>query len=127
MPDFVRHDVVQITVIEMELALSEVRLDVPSTHIVVHGRPREPLGDLVQRPVTTHAIGTVLGHRKDPRHVEHGGFPGGQRLGEIDLHHRFIHPARERQPLGRRAIGRGHDLFELRERVPALEAARPKA
>src|SRR5439155_15634898 len=39
---------VEIAVLEVELALAEVRLGVPAAHVVVYRYPRVPLRDLIQ-------------------------------------------------------------------------------
>ena len=67
-----RHLVVDVAVLEVELALAEVLVGVPAVHVVVDRHARVPLGELVQRPLATHPVGAVLGDVEAVGQVEHG-------------------------------------------------------
>ena len=65
-----RDGVVDVAVLEIELALAEIRIGVPAAHVVVDGHARIPLRDLVERAVAAHAVGAVLGNDERVLHAD---------------------------------------------------------
>src|SRR5205823_5917818 len=95
---------VEIAVLEVELALTEVLLGVPTAHVVVHRNPRVPLRYLVQ-PATgellpPHAVGSVLRHFEAVGQLELGAPPGRERPVEVDAPHGAVVRGREGEASG---------------------------
>src|SRR5207244_13511858 len=86
-----------ISVLEIELALSQIWLCVPAPQVVVDADARIPLRDLVERLVAAHAIGAVLGDVEMPRDIERGLLPWRERRREIDLHDGAVDARLERR------------------------------
>ena len=83
--------VVDVAVLEVELALAEVRIGVPAADVVVDGHARVPLRDLVERAVAPHAIGAMLGNAERVAHRDREPPTlRRERLLEIDAPHRVI-------------------------------------
>src|SRR4029078_5467472 len=103
---------------EVELALPEVWLCVPSAHVVVDGHARIPLSDLVQRAVASHTVGPVIRNRERVLKAEHER-PAAGREGRVkaDPHHRVVDPTGDAAAV---------DL-KSGEVVPAAEAAHAPA
>ena len=83
--------VVEVAVLEIELALAEVRIGVPAADVVVDRHARIPLRDLVERAVAPHPVGAVLGHAEGEAHRD--GEPAAARrdgLLEIDAPHGVV-------------------------------------
>ena len=100
-----RDTVVDVAVLEIELALPEVRIGVPATDVVVHRHARVPLRDLVQRAVAAHAIGAVLRNAERVAHRDRE--PSAlrrERLVEIDASHRVVDVHRRRTTVDLQAV-----------------------
>ncbi len=113
-----------VAVLEVELALSEVWLGIEAAEIVVDRNAGIPLRDLIQRPITTHAVGAVLRNVEVPRDVERRGLTRRQRGGQVDTGHGLVVPKRER--LAHRFRRRAAHLIEMFDDVSALEIQRPE-
>src|SRR5207249_3219948 len=120
---------VEIAVLEVELALTEVLFGVPPAHVVVHREPRVPLRDLVQ-PATrellaAHPVRAVLGDFKRVCQLERGGLARGQRSIELRPRERAVHAGRERRPT--RRLPEALHRADVLNRVSALEPATREA
>ncbi len=117
-----RDSVGEVAVLEIELTLPEVRLGVPSLQIVIHGDPRIPLRQLVQRPVAAHPIRAVHRHLKMPGDVEHRGGPGCQRLGQVRFELRAFRQRMQGHSRSTSALHSLADEIEVIDLVAAVEA-----
>ncbi len=113
-----------VAVVEIELALSQIRFDIPAAHIIVHRHARVPLRQFIQRAIATHAIGAMFGNEKVPRHIQRCGFPWRQRFGQIDTRDRFLRTRCHGHALWR--TRRTQQLVQLVEHISAFKSARPK-
>ena len=125
---------IDVAVLEVELALTEVLLGVPAPHVVVDREPRVPLGDLVQPPrgevLPAHAVGAVLGDLEGEGELHRDRSAGRQRTVEIGPEHGAVRGRRERRaPQRRVAVSRlrSADRAQVGDRVAALKAARRPA
>jgi hypothetical protein len=83
---------VDVAVLQVELALPEIGIRIPSADVVVDGHAWIPLRDLVQRAVTPHPVGAVLRHAEGVVHRDRGLAPlGRDRLIEVDPAHRVVY------------------------------------
>ena len=115
------HREVVVAVLEIELALPEIRLGVPAAQVVVHADARIPLRELVQRAVAPHAVGAVFRNVEVPRDVEGRRLPGRERRARST----FITVPSTRV-FDARLAARRH-LVEPIDHVAALEVARAEA
>src|SRR6185437_6739247 len=83
--------IVDVAVLEVELALPEVGIGIPAADVVVHDHARIPLSDFVQRAVPAHTVRPVFGNGERILHADRAGAPTGhERCVEIDAHHRIV-------------------------------------
>ena len=118
------HAECKVAVVQIELALSEIRLGVPAAHVVVHRHTRIPLRNLVELAVASHAVGAMLRHRKTVGDVNRRRASRCQRFGEIHLEHRFVVARRHRNATHRLTAHRREQLLHAGERVAAREVSR---
>ena len=121
------HREVVVAILEIELALPEVRLGVPSAQVVEDADTRIPLRELVERAVAPHAVGAVLGNVEVPRDVERRRLSRRERRGQVRFHDRAFDARLERNARALRALCRAGDLIEAVDEVTALEIARAEA
>ena len=114
---------VEVAVLEIDLALTQILLGVPAAHVVVHGHAWIPLRDLVQPAprelLPTHAVRPVLGHFEPVRQLELRPPAGREGSVELHPHHGAIGRGRERRP-ARRLLDPAHHAHVL-DRVAAFE------
>ena len=120
---------VEVTVLEVELALAEVLLRVPAAHVVVDRHARVPLRDLVQPAagelLPSHAVGSVLRHFEAIRQLELRLAPGRERPVEIGAQHGAVQCRGERDS-SRCPPDASHGP-DVIDRIPSLEAAAREA